>query len=157
MQNKVDIVNKYPEIMADKVFEALHSVMHHLRALHFKALRDGGFDLTHMETRALGFFARHPAATPSDLVVHSGRDKAQIARLIGNLKDKGLLAARANDDDRRSLRLHLTAAGQQMWEQMHGQTLQLQGKAIAGLSEEECHQLMALLRTIDDSLAEPAA
>jgi hypothetical protein len=35
-----------------------------------------------MEGKVLGFFARHPGATQRDLAQHSGRDKAQLARLI---------------------------------------------------------------------------
>jgi DNA-binding MarR family transcriptional regulator len=152
MQNKVDKVNQNPDITAEEVFESLHRVMHHFRARHFRALRDDAFDLSHMETKALGFFARNPAATQSDLVGHSGRDKAQIARLIASLRDKDLLAAQPNETDRRSVRLQLTPAGRQIWEAMHQQALQLQRLAVSALSPAECDQLIALLRRIDDRL-----
>lgn len=155
MQNTVDNVNRFPENSADEVIEALHSVMHHFRAQRFKGLRDAEFDLTHMETKALGFFARHPAATQRDLVAHSGRDKAQIARLISTLKEKQLLDARANDADRRSVCLHLTPTGQTLWARLHQHALELQSRAIATLSGEECQQLVALLRRIDDNLESP--
>ena len=34
----------------------------------------------------MGFFARHPGATLSDLAAHSGRDKVQLIALLGRLK-----------------------------------------------------------------------
>jgi DNA-binding MarR family transcriptional regulator len=49
-----------------------------------------------MEGKVLGYFCRHPGNTQSDLAQHSGRDKAQLTRLIARLKEAGLLEARAD-------------------------------------------------------------
>jgi len=64
-----------------------------------------------MDGKVLGYFGRHPGATQKDLAQHSGRDKAQLARPIKGLRDRGLLSAVADDADRRSVRLSLTADG----------------------------------------------
>ena len=83
--------------------------MHQFRSRQFQALRDGAHDITHMESKVMGFFARHPGATLSDLVAHSGRDKAQLAKLVKGLRERGLLDGRADADDRRNVRLRLSA------------------------------------------------
>ena len=125
--------------LAEDVFESIHSVMHRYRAQQYRELRDGPSDLTHMEHKVLGFFARHPEATQSDLVEHSGRDK-------------GLLDGQADPADRRSIRLRLTAAGEAVHKSLAAPGQRLSTVAVAGLSEEECRQLLALLGRIDSNL-----
>lgn len=137
---------------SDDVFDAVHAVMHLYRSLQYRALREGPHDLTHMEFKALGYFARHPGATLSDLVAHSGRDKAQIARLIGELKRRGLLAARADEADRRSSRLELTADGREVHGSLQRHSQRLADVAVTGLAQAEREQLLALLRRVQRNL-----
>ncbi|MFY9510384.1 MAG: helix-turn-helix domain-containing protein, partial [Rubrivivax sp.] len=110
MRKSIDHVNQMGGSTPDQVFEAIHTVMHLYRAQRHRGAADAGpQELTHMEHRVLGYFSRHPGATQSDLAAHSGRDKGQLARLIGGLRERGLLEARADENDRRSLRLQPTA------------------------------------------------
>jgi DNA-binding MarR family transcriptional regulator len=78
----------------DEIFEAIHTIMHLFRSEQYRALRDGPYDLTHMEGKILAFLARNSGATLSELVAHSGRDKSQLARLIKGLREQGLLRGR---------------------------------------------------------------
>lgn len=139
-------------LSSDDVLDAVHAVMHLYRSLQHRALREGPHDLTHMEFKALGYFARHPGATLSDLVAHSGRDKAQIARLIGELKRRGLLAARADEADRRSSRLELTADGREVHGSLQRHSQRLADVAVTGLAQAEREQLLALLRRMRSNL-----
>ena len=152
MQSKVDKVNHEPRDMADDVFECIHTVMHLFRAQQHKVLRENSHDLTHMEAKALGFFGRNPGATQSDLVAHSGRDKAQLARLIKNLREKGLLEASTDGEDRRSVRLALTAAGKAAHEAIHRQGRFVSEVAIRGLGKEQCATLVDLLLHLKSNL-----
>ncbi|MGE5650003.1 MarR family winged helix-turn-helix transcriptional regulator [Noviherbaspirillum sp. UKPF54] len=138
--------------LSDDVIESIHAIMHLYRSRQYRALRGGPHDITHMENKALGFFARHPGATQSDLVSHSGRDKAQLARLIHSLRDKGLLEARVDADDRRSTRLQLTPEGAAIHKRLHKQGTRLSGIAVKGLSQEECDQLVSLLQRVRANL-----
>ena len=63
MRKQVDHVNRQGLVGADELLEALHAVMHRLRARQHQALREGEQDLTPLEVRVLGFFARHPGAS----------------------------------------------------------------------------------------------
>jgi len=110
-----------------------------------------------MEIKVLRFFGRHPGATQSDLVAHSGRDKAQVARLIKGLRDAGMLDATADEADRRSTRLTLSGAGQAVCEELHRQSGALGKTALAGLDGAEQARLMALLARVRANLEAGAA
>ena len=160
MRKTIDNVNQpaaRPSSSAgDEVLELVHTVMHQLRSQQYQALRDGPVELTHMESKVLGYFGREPGATQSDLVQHSGRDKAQLARLIKGLRERGLLEAEADEADRRNLRLRLTADGQGLLRALQQRTRKLNAQAVAGLSATEREQLRALLQRLRDNLGRDA-
>ncbi|MFT4046546.1 MAG: MarR family transcriptional regulator [Solimonas sp.] len=134
------------------MFEAIHNVMHLYRAQQYRALREAPLELTHMEGKALGFFARRPGATLSDLVAHSGRDKGQLARLIGGLRERGLLDARADAGDRRTLRLQPTARGRALQASLGERAHRVADVAVSGLSASERRQLLELLARVRANL-----
>ena len=138
----------------DDVLELIHTVMHQYRARQYRFLRDGPSDITHMEGKVLGFFDRHPGGTQSDLAQHSGRDKAQLARLIKGLRDKGLLDAEADEADRRQVRLRLSDAGEQVQRELRRQARQVSAHALTGLSAAEQQLLMVLLKRVQAHLGE---
>lgn len=134
------------------VLELIHDIMHKYRSQQHRALRDSENEITHMDSRVLGFFHRHPGATQSDLVQHSGRDKAQIARLIKNLRDLGLLDAETDAKDRRIVRLSLTEEGIAVQAGLKQAARQLTTKSVAGLSSAEQQQLRDLLKKVQSNL-----
>lgn len=138
--------------ISDEVFESIHAIMHLYRSRQYRALREGGHDLTHMETKVLGYFARHPGATQSDLVAHTGRDKAQLARLIKGLKDRDFLEASTDAADRRSVRLQVTAAGQEVFRRLRLQGRHLSSVAVKGLADAERGMLVTLLQRVRANL-----
>jgi DNA-binding MarR family transcriptional regulator len=139
----------------DDALEIMHSVMHAYRSLQYRFLRDGPHTITHMDGKVLGYFERHPGATQSDLAQHSGRDKAQLARLIKGLRDQGLLTAEVDEADRRNVRLFLTNEGKAIQQALQRQAGRLGSKAVAGLSRAEHQQLLALLQRVKDNLNPP--
>ncbi|MRW93543.1 MarR family transcriptional regulator [Duganella sp. FT80W] len=126
--------------------------MHLYRARQLRGLRDNAHELTHMEYKAMGFFHRHPGATQGDLVNHSGRDKAQLARLLKNLRDQGLLDASPDPADRRITRLALSTQGQQVFHSLNALGQQTSHAAVAGMSSEQLQQLQTLLQLIRANL-----
>lgn len=152
MQKSVDIVNQTDAQNAEIVVESIHSVMHLFRAQQYRDLRDGPHDLTHMEAKVLGFFARRIGATLSDLVSHTGRDKGQLARLISSLRERGLLEGKADEEDRRSLRLYLTRDGTSIHRTLHRQRQHLSNLAVEGLNALEREQLLAVLAKVRANL-----
>jgi DNA-binding MarR family transcriptional regulator len=151
MRKQVDTVN-HKSSLADEVVESVHAVMHRFRSLQFQALKEAAHDLSHMEAKALGFFAARPGATQSELVQHSGRDKGQVARLIAGLRERGLLEAGADAADKRSVRLQVSAAGKALQQQVRKQGQRVSAQAVSGLDEAECRQLLALLGKLRENL-----
>jgi DNA-binding MarR family transcriptional regulator len=152
MRNIVDEVNQNPPSPALEVLERVHAIMHLYRSAQQRSLRAGPHDLAHMEIKVLGFFARRPGATQSDLAAHSGRDKAQLARLIRGLRDRGLLDATADETDKRSTRLSLSEAGKAMFAALHRHDGALAETALEGMSESERATLLDLLERVRANL-----
>lgn len=142
---------------AEDVLEAVHAVMHLYRSRQFRVLREGEHGVTHMESRALGFFARHPGATLSEFVLHAGRDKGQLARLVSGLRERGLLEARVDEADRRNQRLYLTQDGEQAQQALKREAKKAAALAVRGLADEERKQLLQLLARVRDNLERDAA
>ena len=151
----MDNINHSGGAEPEHVLELIHTVMHQVRSQQYQVLRGGPHTITHMETKVLGFFGRHPGATQTDLAQHSGRDKAQLARLIKGLREQGLLDAQADTVDRRSVRLALTAQGRAVLDALEQASAHLAVQAVAGLSAEEQGQLLALLQRVRQNLAAP--
>jgi DNA-binding MarR family transcriptional regulator len=152
MRKSMDNVNHSGTGPEDDVLEQVHAVMHLVRSQQYQVLREGLHDLTHMEGKVLGYFGRHAGATQSDLAQHSGRDKAQLARLVKGLRDRGLLACQADPADRRNQRLSLTADGQAVLRTLQQQAGRLAVQAVAGMTAAEQQQLAMLLQRVKDNL-----
>lgn len=131
--------------------------MHLYRSRQYRDVRGTPHELAHMEGKVLDFFARHPGASQSDLVTHSGRDKAQITRLIRSLRDKGLLEARTDENDRRSTLLQLTAEGKRIHKNLQAQGARLAALAVAGMDDAECRRLAELLARVKSNLEDGSA
>ena len=148
MRKSVDIVNQFKRPADDSPLELIHAVMHLYRSKQYQVLRSGGHDITHMETKVLGYLSHHPKSTQSDLAKHSGRDKAQLARLVKALRERGLLEGEADEADRRNVRLTVTQSGLALLQALHQQSGQLATQAVGGLTPAEVAQLVALLKRV---------
>lgn len=153
MRKEVDRVNQNAGSRGDDPLETMHAIVHLYRSRQLRGLRDGPHELAHMEIKVLAYFARHPGATQSDLVTHSGRDKAQVARLIRGLRERGLLTQTADQHDRRSSCIELSEQGKTVFEELNAQGSAICETALAGLSETDRKALMAALWRIADNLA----
>ena len=136
----------------EEVFEIIHSITHLYRPRQFCTAGQNEDELTYMESKVLGFFAHRPNTTLSDLVAHSGRDKAQLTRLIKSLRERGLLEAQPDVLDRRCTRLRPSAAGKAVHAQFQRHGALATEQALAGLEEGERRQLVALLARVRANL-----
>lgn len=152
MAKNVDSVNQSGE-SGDDVVESVHAVMHAFRSRQYRAVRETEQGLSHLDGKVLWFFARHPGATQRDLAEHAARDKGQVARLVGALRERGLLEAVADETDRRVVRLQLTAQGRAVQQRLGRERRALAAQAVQGLDERERAMLVALLRRVRENLA----
>lgn len=140
---------------ADAVLDLVHTLMHQVRAQQYQPLQAGDLPLTHMEAKVLGFFGRRPMATQSDLAVHSGRDKAQLARLIKGLRERELLGAAPDPADKRNVLLFVSPQGQALLARLNHIGRAVSARASAGLTQAELATLQALLQRMRQNLDEP--
>lgn len=135
----------------DDPLDLMNQVMHRVRLYQRTALQADG-TLTPMDARVLGYFGRHPGATLKDLAAHSGRDKAQLARLIKGLREAGWLRAETDTEDRRNQRLWLTEAGASLHQRMSVTMRDVAKRAVSGLQAQERRTLAELLARVRDNL-----
>jgi DNA-binding MarR family transcriptional regulator len=152
MNKQVDKVNQSSRHLEGNALDLIHTVMHLYRSRQYEVLRDGPHQITHMESKVLGYFSRYSGATQSDLAKSMGRDKAQLARLIKSLRDRKLLTAKIDESDRRNVQLAVTAEGQFVLNALHGQSRKLSAKAVVGLDASQRQQLIALLQHVRKNL-----
>lgn len=147
-----DIINKRPGKKSAEVFDAIHRIMHQFRSAQYRVVRDGPYELTHMEGKLPGYFSHHPDATLRDPVAHLKQDKGQLGRLIKSLKEQGLLEGQSDEGDRRSVRLRLIAEGKKAHQTLQRQVGRLSDLAVKGLSAGERAALVDLLNQVRTNL-----
>lgn len=134
------------------LFEAMHDLLHAYRAHMARAMTRVHPELTLNEVRGLMFIARHPGATQKELVRHSGADKAQVARMLGQLEDKGWLQRLPSVEDRRSLCLSLSAEGEALVQALRAARQTLTRSLLHGCDATTQQQLTAMLAQVRSNL-----
>ena len=128
-----------------EVLERLQALMRGMKHHMHEAMRAEGEGLGMMEARCLRYFAHNAGATQSDLVQHSGRDKAQIARIVKGLVERGLLQSQPNPADGRSQVLSVSARGEAMQQRMQAHLAAFEQRVMTGLDRSERDSLLELL------------
>lgn len=132
--------------LAADVFEVLHDLMHLFRARLLQSLERIQPGLTFNEFRILMHTGRHPGITQKELVEHSHTDKAQMARMLTQLQDKGWLERSASEADKRVRCLQLSAQGQQLFAQLKNQREQIAAELLGDFPADQQKQLRELLK-----------
>ena len=137
--------------IAAEVFEVLHDLLHLFRARLLQSLEAVQPGLTFNEFRILMHTGRHPGITQKELVEHSHTDKAQMARTLAQLQDKGWLERSASEADKRVRCLQLSAQGQQLFDQLRHRREQIATELLSDFPEAQQGLLHELLLQAKDS------
>jgi len=132
--------------IAAEVFEVLHDLLHLFRARLLESLEAVQPGLTFNEFRILMHTGRHPGITQKELVEHSHTDKAQMARTLAQLQDKGWLERSASEADKRVRCLQLSARGQQLFDQLRHRREQIATELLSATPAAQQALLHELLR-----------
>lgn len=133
------------------VFETLHDLLHLFRARMRKSMESVHPELTFNEVRVLVHTGRQPGITQKDMVEHSHADKAQMARTLALLQEKGWLLRTASATDKRMRCLHLSAQGQELYVRLRGLREALAAELLQDCPAELQAQLLGLLQQARDS------
>lgn len=137
--------------IAAEVFEVLHDLLHLFRARLLESLEAVQPGLTFNEFRILMHTGRHPGITQKELVEHSHTDKAQMARTLAQLQDKGWLERSASEADKRVRCLQLSTRGQQLFDQLKSRREQIATELLSDFPAAQQALLHDLLLQARDS------
>ena len=115
----------------------------------------------HAERLSVSFFqalvllaiGRFDECTAHDIVVVMRKDKAQITRLINELIALEMVTRTKSEKDRRQSLLHLTATGQQYFQQLTDIRTQLNIDMTQGLTAEQQRIMQEALTVMRDNLS----
>ncbi len=93
-------------------------------------------------------------ATPAGLANKTGVTRATISGLLDGLEKDGLIGRRPDPEDRRLIRVHLTAAGRGFLDKIRPGYCRWLSSIMTPLDEEERQQLVTLLEKIRTRLGE---
>ncbi|MEB2845604.1 MarR family transcriptional regulator [Rhizobiales bacterium RZME27] len=96
--------------------------------------------------------AEEDGMTPGHLAEKLGVKAPTMTRTIGRMEAQGFLERRADENDGRLAKVHLTELGRTSVEQISRSAENCGALAAKGLSDKEIKTLIKLLRTVDENL-----
>ena len=143
LQNASDL-----DVCAGAVLEAVLEVMVTLREKTARGVKG----LTLIQTRALGVLRKRPGSSLSWLSAQLALTISATSRLVDSLVEKKLIKRTVPAGNRRSVSLHLTAAGMKLLEEKMQFARRELAQPLASLSPRERAQLTASMKQLHDLL-----
>lgn len=103
------------------------------------------FGLSIPAWRVIATLGQYDDRTARDIAAHGVMHKSTVSRAVSALEQRGLIARRPNQDDRREELLELTPEGRDIYEALAPQALAFEERFISVLTEEEQQILAALI------------
>lgn len=128
----------------------LHDVARYFRYRFDERAR--GLGVTRPQWRALLTLARLDGPSQSELAEELEVERITLCRMVDRLAESGLVERRADPNDRRVWRLHLTDTANEIVGQLGEIGLELEEEALARLDERERVMLVEMLSRIADEL-----
>jgi DNA-binding MarR family transcriptional regulator/GNAT superfamily N-acetyltransferase len=113
------------------------------------------FTLT--EARLLWEFAHRPSSSGTDLSRELALDPGYLSRLLGRLRQQGLIRSERSRSDARRLELRITAAGRRAFAALNSRAQAEVGELLATLNETQQRELLNSMASVKRLLAEPHA
>ena len=104
-----------------------------------------GFDITPVQYAVLTAIGEMPDADATRLAAVVALDRSTTGNVLERLENRGLLAREHRAHDKRTKRLHLTAAGRQLLDEIAPAIARSQARFVDVLSKEEQRRLHDLL------------
>lgn len=140
-----------PSQLPVEIFDTLHELLRIFRAGMRQSLESMSPDLTFGELHVLIHVGQHPDCTQKDLVENSRIDKAQMARTLAQLQDKGWLTRSESAEDRRVRQLRLSLQGQRLFRRLRARRAALAAELLKGCPAPMQAKLLELLTQARDS------
>ncbi|WP_174802182.1 MarR family winged helix-turn-helix transcriptional regulator [Martelella limonii] len=141
------------EISADRLGFLLSDVTRFFRAAFEREIARAGLGITAGEARALVRIAARKGARQSEIAVELGIEPMTLSRYVDGLERSGLVARRADPDDRRAKCVETTDAADAVLDQIRALSDTLIERLEAGLDAAEKATLRKALKTMRDNFA----
>jgi DNA-binding MarR family transcriptional regulator len=128
---------------------ALHRTTHHTLHELSSALAD--LNLTTAEINALANLADRGALNVRELSAETGTRATTLTGVLDRLENRGYLTRELDPTDRRSFRLPLTKAGQQVAERVRAAVANLERAALARLSPTQIAGFHAVVKALQEA------
>lgn len=116
-----------------------------------QALRRHGVTLT--QWRVLAFLHERDGLGVSALADATVTDQATLSRALTGMQRRGLVERRVRSADNRFVEVHLTAAGKRRFRDLLQIALDLEARAVRGMTRREIEQLRASLERLAATIA----
>lgn len=123
---------------------ALWQLAFQFKASTKRTIREHGLHLNAMHVRLLYLIRTQADCTANQLVAVTGRDKAQITRLIKELEGMGLITRTPHPSDKRSQLVVLSEPGCALMEQTVRAEQEVEARLCKGMSRQEVETFVAL-------------
>ncbi|WP_337880229.1 MarR family transcriptional regulator [Rheinheimera sp.] len=138
---------------------SIHQQLFHILDLYkialAQAFRSQQIALSPLHYKVLHLIQSLDPATPQLIAQHSGRDKAQVTRLLQDMEKQGLIEKQPHPHDKRSVCLALTKRAVTLCTQAALLVSQLDRQLSSQLTADEQQQLHQLLQKLAQGLTCP--
>lgn len=117
-----------------------------------RAIREYGLPLNGMHVRMLHLIRTQPHCTANQLVAVTGRDKAQITRVLKELESMALIGRTPHPSDKRSQIVALSPQGQELMGRTLAAEHAVEKRLLKGMSRREMDTFISLAHKMLDNL-----
>ena len=136
--------------LEDIPFELAETALGLRRAFDRRAAPLG---VTRAQWRVLAWLGREPGLRQVELADHLDVEPITLCRIVDRLEEAGLVERRRDPDDRRAWRLHLTAKGKPLLDQLKILAAAMAQEAFAGVPPQTVEQLRQALAQVRTNLS----
>lgn len=131
---------------------ALFTLAQSYRVTVREAINANELGLNALHVRCLHIIAETQHCTANDIVAQTGRDKAQIARLVKELIKLELVSKCADKNDKRCLILSFTEQGKTLFSRLQIAEKQVDSKLCEGLTETQITEFISTATTMINNI-----
>lgn len=128
--------------------------MSYSAAIQLRAARQGGLKLSRQEGFAVNALGRSGPATMGTLAEKMSSSMSALTAIIDRLVAQGVVLRERSEEDRRIVRIGLTAKGASLYGEHLNTQLDLSRKMLSRLSAQEQDALLDILRKIVEGLSD---
>ncbi len=147
----------HPPGKTETLTRELDAIVSYSAAMQLRAARQRGLKLSRQEGFAVNALGRSGPATMGTLAEKLSSSMSALTAIIDRLVAQGVVLRERSEEDRRVVRIGLTAKGISLYEEHLNMQLDLSRKMLSRLSAQEQDALLDILRKIVDGLNDDAA